>query len=80
MPRMLTKQEVVDLIEQQFHTEAWNVCMIGVKKRIEGTEYVEIALGAYHQKNVKPLEDLFKDVTNVNDIHYIGPIKALSVE
>ena len=77
---MLTKQEVMDLIEQQFHTKAWNVCMIGIKGPIEGTEYTEIALGAYHQKNIKPLEDLFKDVANVNDIHYIGTIKAFGIE
>ncbi len=80
MSRMLTKQEVVDLIKQQFNTEAWNVCMIGMKRPIEETEYTEIMLGAYHQKNIKPLEDLFKDVTNVNDIHYIGTIKAFDIE
>ena len=80
MSRMLTKEEIVDLIEQQFNTKVWNVCMVGVKGPIEGTEHTEIVLDARHHESVGPLGDLFKDVLNVNEIRYSGPIKALSVE
>lgn len=80
MLKMLTKQEVVELIEQQFNTKVWNVCMVGLKGPIEGTEHIEIVLDARHLENVGPLGDLFKDVLNVNEIRYTGPIKALSVE
>lgn len=79
MSKMLTKEEIVDLIEQQFHTKVWNVCMVGKKRTIDET-YSEIMLGARHQQNVKPLEDLFKDVDNVNEIRYTGSIKALGAE
>lgn len=80
MSKLLTKQEVVDLIEQQFHTKVWNVCTVGLKGPIEGTDHTEIVLDARHHENVGPLGDLFNDVLNVNEIRYSGPIKALSVE
>lgn len=80
MPKMLTKEEVVDLIEQQFHTKVWNVCMVGLKGPVEGTDYVEIMLGARHQKDVDSLEDIFKDVLNVNEIRYTGPIMAAGIK
>jgi len=77
---MLTKQEVSDLIEQHFNTRVWNVCMVGLKSAIEGTDYTEIMLDARHEKNVDPLKELFKDVINVNEIRYTGPIRAAGIE
>lgn len=80
MKKMLTKQEIVDLIEQHFHTKVGNVCMVGMKGKQMLTDYPEIILGARHQENVEPLEDLFNDIINVNEIRYAGSIKALNAE
>ena len=80
MSNMLTKQEVVDLIEQHFNTKVWNVCMVGLKRAIEGTDYMEIMLGARHEENVDPLKEIFKDVVNVNEIRYTGTIRAAGIE
>lgn len=72
MSKMLTSKEVVDLIETQYRTQVWNVCMVGEMGDIEGTQYKEIMIGVYDKHNIKYFETMFEDVLTVKEIRYTG--------
>lgn len=77
MSKMLTSKEVIDLIEQQYNTQIWRVCMVGEMSDIDETEYKEIMIGIYEKRNLPHMQKLLKDVLNVKDIRYTGHAKPL---
>ncbi len=72
MSKMLTSKEVIDLIETQFHTQIWNVCMVGEMEDIEGTQYKGIMIGVYDRHNLKHLNTMLKDILTVREIRFTG--------
>lgn len=77
MSKMLTSAEVVNLIEQQYNTQIWRVCMVGEMSDIDETEYKEIMIGIYERRHISHIRKLLKDVLNVTDIRFTGHAKPL---
>lgn len=80
MSQILSTSDIVNLLEEKCHTKVWNICGVGEKGIIEGTEFQEIMIMVYHEQNVKHIKDIFKDVVNVTDIRFTGFPQALDLK
>lgn len=79
MSQMLSTQQVVDLLEKEYHSKIWHLCMVGEMGDIEGTNYKEIMIGIYSKKNLKHITETLKDIINVKDIRFVGIIRPLQI-
>lgn len=72
MSQLLSTQQIVDLLEKEYHTKIWYICMVGEMGDIENTNYKEIMIGIYHKENFNHISKILKDIVNVTDIRFTG--------
>ena len=79
MKKLLTADEITAMLEQQTGQKVWNFAGIWQTDPIEGTPYFMYVVAVRRSKDdVKWIKDALADVLNIEEVKYIGQIRALA--
>ena len=79
MSRMLSTEDLIELLEENTNSPAYNTCGIGVGIDIEGTDFRELIIWVYNKQDLNPLKVLTADILNVISVEYTGYPQASAV-